>query len=166
MNNEFGCVPPDADAVRADADTAADAADTAADAGGCDGGGGGGGGEIETLRRRAEAAEAALAERVYSDALGRGLSEVCFSSDAARRGVISRIREAGLDVVDGELPGLPALLDELRRTDPGAFADRAGARFTEPISSGCPADERERIMAIRDRGERRAAIAANLSLFR
>ncbi len=157
MKNESERAAPVKDAAAGDA---ADVGAFAAAGGECC--------ELETLKRRAEAAESALAERIYSDALGAGLSEVIFSSDAARRGVISRIREAGLDVVDGELPGLPALLDEIRRTDPGAFADRAGARFTEPIQAGNADDERERerIMAIRDRGERRAAIAANLSLFR
>ncbi len=119
---------------------------------------------------RAEAAEAELLRRDYEAALSRGLSGVAFTSEAARRDIVSRIRAAGLTVRDGALAGLPELLAEIRSADAGAFCDTAPVRFTEPLSAAAPppdaAERRRSIMAIRDRGERLAAIAENLELFR
>lgn len=124
--------------------------------------------ELVMWRSRAKTAEAALAAREFDDALRRALCGMEFSSAAARRYVEERITEAGLTVCDGAIGGLDALMEEIRRDDPGVFADSGRARFTDvmsaPTEDGAPA-KKARIMAIRDREARRAAIAANLGLF-
>lgn len=126
--------------------------------------------EVEEYRLRAEAAERALFERDVRDALERGLSGVRFTSASARRDVTSRVIAAGLPLEGGALTGLGELLERFREEDPDAFADANAEmpRFTDRMDAGTEsdADARERIMAINDRSERRAAIAANLSLFR
>ena len=119
-------------------------------------------------RARAEAAERALSAREFDDAMARGLFGLEFSSLAARRYVEGRIREAGLPLSDGELDGLYELIGDICRDDPGVIVTRGQARFTEALGvdadEGVP-DKKARIMAIRDREARRAAIAANLGLF-
>lgn len=124
------------------------------------------GADFVRMKRRAEAAERALYERELSDALERGLSGIRFSSRSARRDVELRVRTAGLPLENGRLVGLDELLSSFREEDPDAFVVDDKVRFTDRMSGGGDdVDARERIMSIRDRGERRAAIAANLSLF-
>lgn len=123
-------------------------------------------------RARAEAAEARIRERETDDAIERGLKNVRFSSEAARRDIVSRIKSAGFVPEDGKLPGLDEFLENERRVDAAAFADgRAKVRFTDDMSAQRDgtvdaAEARSRIMAIKDRAERRAAIAENMDLFR
>ena len=119
------------------------------------------GADFVRMKRRAEAAERALYERELSDALERGLSGVRFSSRSARRDVELRVRTAGLPLENGRLVGLDELLSSFREEDPDAFVVDDKVRFTDRMSCvGDDVDARERIMSIRDRGERRAAIAS------
>ena len=127
--------------------------------------------DTQYWQNRALAAEAELLCREREAALERGLSSVTFTSQAARRDVVSRIRAARLPLEGGELCGLEGLLSAIKAEDAGAFSDTAPVRFTEPLSGedpagGDPSARRRLIMAIRDRAERRAAIAENIDLFK
>lgn len=129
--------------------------------------------EADAWRERAEKAERRLYERDYDDALSRGLQGVKFSSEAARRDTVARIKAAGLELSCGELVGLGGLIEEMRREDAGAFAGEGAphvkftvemnARHAGTVTASTAA--KRKIMAIRDRSERRAAIAANMDLF-
>ncbi len=146
-------VPATAEATEAAETEAAEAADT------------------QYWQNRALAAEAELLCREREAALERGLEGVTFTSQAARRDVVSRIRAARLPLEGGELCGLGGLLSAIKAEDAGAFSDTAPVRFTEPLSGevpagGDPSARRRLIMAIRDRAERRAAIAENIDLFK
>ena len=121
---------------------------------------------VDEWRRRALLAERAIYERELEAALCEALGEYEFSSKAARAYVMSRAQMAGLKVSCGELEGLGELLAEIMADDPDAFSAKERAHFTSEASD----DDAEpltkaSIMSIRERGERRAAIAANRNLF-
>lgn len=114
-----------------------------------------------------------ISARDFNDALRVALDGVKFTSAAARRDVESQIRAAGLTAKDGAILGLQDLLGQIREKDATAFADEDGERDSkkprfaqhQPHDAGSGAMTVEQIMAIKDRAQRRAAIAENLDLF-
>ena len=121
-------------------------------------------------------AQAQIYERDFSDALKAELESVKFSSEAARRDVMSQIKAAELKLKDGKILGLSDLIEQIKKDDASAFVDEAQqqneanrARFTQPAKPGSGAKfgsmTKDEIMAIKDRGERRAAIAQHMDLF-
>ena len=143
--------------------------------------------DLETMKRdlanwqkKAEEAEknaqAQIYERDFSDALKAELESVKFSSEAAKRDVMSQIKAAELKLKDGKILGLSDLIEQIKKDDASAFVDEAQqqneanrARFTQPAKPGSGAKfgsmSKDDIMNIRDAKERQAAIAENSHLF-
>lgn len=110
--------------------------------------------DLETMKRdladwqkKAEEAEknaqAQIYERDFSDALKAELESVKFSSEAAKRDVMSQIKAAELKLKDGKILGLSDLIEQIKKTDASAFVDEAQerleqnkARFTQPAKPG------------------------------
>lgn len=121
-------------------------------------------------------AQAQIYERDFSDALKAELESVKFSSEAAKRDVMSQIKAAELKLKDGKILGLNDLLEQIKKNDATAFVDEqqeqlegSRAKFTTPQKPGSGAKfasmTKDEIMAIKDRSERRAAIAQHMDLF-
>ena len=134
--------------------------------------------ELAEWKKKAEDAEknaqAQIYERDFNDALKAELESVKFSSDAAKRAIMAEIKDAGLKLKDGKILGLSDLITQMREKDASAFVDekqaeaqRNAARFTAPAGRQATPGSmtKDEIMAIKDRGERRAAIAQNMGLF-
>lgn len=134
--------------------------------------------EIATWKQRAKEAEenakAQIYERDYADTLKSELESVKFTSEAAKRDVISQIKASNLPLKDGKIMGLSDFIENIKSSDASAFVDErqekleAGkARFTtiEHSSGGIPQLSKKEIMNIKDSTERQNAIANNLGLF-
>lgn len=131
--------------------------------------------QLKDWQTKAENAEkdfaAKLEQRDFDDALKGAMEEYKFTSEAAKRAVMSEIREAGLKVKDGKILGLNDLVDSIKNKDASAFVDDGNppAKFTQRMGNpgGNPtgAITKEDIMKITDRDARRAAIANNMNLF-
>lgn len=83
--------------------------------------------ELADWKKKAEDAEkdysAKIYERDFSDALKTELESVKFSSDAAKRAVMSEIKESGLKLKDGKILGLSDLIGQIKERDASAFVD-------------------------------------------
>lgn len=103
--------------------------------------------EMERESLRADSAEASLREArgtiaqleydgAVQDAVGKlGLK---FSSKAARRDFIARLKEENLPVENGTLVGLDEFVQAQRAADPCAFTtDRPVPQFVAPAGLGC-----------------------------
>lgn len=134
--------------------------------------------ELDRWKQTAEDAKAdferKLYDRDFSDALNSEMEAYKFTSEAAKRDVMSQIKAAELRLKDGKILGLSDLVEQIKKTDASAFVDEqqerlesSRARFTQPISQrgGGTGKTKDEIMAIKDRSERRAAIAQNMHLF-
>lgn len=132
--------------------------------------------QLNDWKSKAENAErdyqAKLEERDFRDALTAAMEGYKFSSEAAKRAVMDEIKGAGLKLKDGKILGLNDLVDTIKERDASAFVDDSNpsVKFTQRMGGGGgnPAGgamSRADIMAIKDRTERRAAIAKNLHLF-
>lgn len=118
-------------------------------------------------------AQAQLYERDFADALKTEFEGIKFSSEAAKRAIMAEVKEAGLKLKDGKILGLNDLLSQMKEKDASAFVDDAQqqaqqnmARFTAPKKANSSGTmSKDEIMAIKDRGERRTAIAQNMHLF-
>lgn len=136
--------------------------------------------ELNNWKQKAETAakdyEQKIYERDFSDALKTELESVKFSSDAAKRAVMSEIKESGLKLKDGKILGLSDLIGQIKERDASAFVDekqeqarQQAARFTVPgtgkSTGGSGTTTKKDIMSIKDPTERQAAIAENLGLF-
>ena len=139
--------------------------------------------DIETMRTqlkewetKANNAEkdylAKLEARDFEDALKAAMEGYKFTSEAARKTVMSEVKGAGLKLKDGKILGLADLMDSIKESDASAFVDEGNppAKFTQRIGNpgGNPAENavtKADIMGIKDRAERRAAIAKNMHLF-
>lgn len=136
--------------------------------------------QLAEYKKKAEDAEkdrdAKLYERDFMDALKAELEGVKFTSEAAKRSVMSDIKEAGLKLKDGKILGLNDLISQMKEKDASAFVDEkqeqleAGRAkpFTGPLNSnGGSAKKmtREEIVGMKDMTARRQAIAENLSQF-
>ena len=118
-------------------------------------------------------AQAQIYERDFADALKAEFEGIKFSSEAAKRAIMTEVKEAGLKLKDGKILGLNDLIGQMKEKDASAFVDDAQqqiqqnmARFTAPKKTGSSGTmNKDEIMAIKDRSERRAAIAQNMHLF-
>lgn len=137
--------------------------------------------ELATWKKKAEDAEEnakkQIYERDFSDALKTELESIEFTSDAAKRDVMSQIKEAGLKLKDGKILGLSDLIGQIKKTDVSAFVDKEQqqmeqnkARFTDSMNNQV-GDAKfgtmtiKDIMDIKDPKERQDAIAKNLHVF-
>lgn len=136
-------------------------------------------GELDAWKRKAEEAEENAKQQIYArdfaDALKAELESVKFTSEAAKRDVVSQIEKAGLKLRDGKILGLTDLIAQIKKADSSAFVDEQQeqleqdkARFTTSMSNqrGVVGNMTKRdIMAIKDPVERQQKIAENMSLF-
>ena len=134
--------------------------------------------ELSDWKKKAEDAEkdaqAKLYERDFADALKTEFEGIKFSSEAAKRAIMTEVKDAGLKLKDGKILGLNDLIAQMKEKDASAFADdeqikaqQNAARFTQPIGKQNQGGNmtKEQIEAIKDTSERQAAIANNLHLF-
>lgn len=134
--------------------------------------------ELSGWKKKAEDAEkdaqAKLYERDFADALKTEFEGIKFSSGAAKRAIMTEVRDAGLKLKDGKILGLNDLIAQMKEKDASAFVDdeqikaqQNAARFTQPIGKQNQGGNmtKEQIEAIKDTSERQAAIANNLHLF-
>lgn len=136
--------------------------------------------ELATWKKKAEEAEKNAQKQIYdrdfSDALKTELEGYKFTSDAAKRDVMSQIKAAELKLKDGKILGLSDLIEQIKKNDATAFVDdqqqqleQNRARFTTPMgnnSQGTGTMTKADIMAIKDPTERQSKIAENINLFR
>lgn len=103
--------------------------------------------DLNDWKAKAEQAEKdyneQLYKRDYDDALGKYLSGIKFTSEAARKSVAAEAREAALKLKDGKILGLGDLIEQIRERDSSAFVDekKAGleenkAKFTDRSDGG------------------------------
>lgn len=132
--------------------------------------------QLKDWQTKAENAEkdyqAKLEARDFDDALKVAMEGYKFTSEAAKKAVMSEVRGAGLKLKDGKILGLNDLMDSIKTADASAFVDEGNpsAKFTQRMGGGGsdPAGgtvTKADIMSIKDRTERRAAIAKNMHLF-
>lgn len=134
--------------------------------------------EIADWKKKAKDAEemytAKIHEREFEDALKAELDNVKFSSEAAKRSVMTDIKAAGLKLIDGKILGLKDLLNQMKEKDASAFVDESEekvknnmATFTSQVNKNQHGTlTKNDILSIKDATERQAAIAANINLFR
>lgn len=89
-----------------------------------------------------------LAERDYSDAIGKAIAEanegkgLKFSSKSARAAFEAALREKKLELKDGALTDFDKFVEEQKKADPDAFAsDKPAARFAGPVGVGGKPDD-------------------------
>lgn len=134
--------------------------------------------EVAEAKKKAEEAEKTLKdqleERDYNDALKACFAGVKFSSAAAKTAVMEQIRKQDLKRDGDKLLGFDDAIKAAREADPDAFAPEEdpdtppAAKVTTKLGGGQTGkkyNSKDEIMAIKDTVERRAAIAANMSLF-
>lgn len=135
--------------------------------------------ERDEWKKKAEDAEkdynAKIAEREKADLLKDAFANIKFSSEAAKKSIMTQISES-VQVKNGRLIGFNDLLDEAKKNDATAFVDEVveklnenKPKFTEVKKNNNGSDapmSRSDIMKIKDASERQAAIARNLSEFR
>lgn len=99
--------------------------------------------ERDEWKTKAETAEkdyaAKIEERDFNDALVKALSGEKFTSDFARTGIISMIKEKGLKREGEKILGLDDYMTELRESQKDAFAQTdapAAPTFTVPTTKG------------------------------
>lgn len=134
--------------------------------------------ELAEANKRAKEAEDALKtqleERDYNDALKACFAGVKFSSASAGAAIMEQIKKQGLKRDGDKLLGFEDAIKKAREADPDAFAPEDDpdapppAKVTQKLGGsaiGKKYSSKDEIMAIKDTAERRAAIAANMSLF-
>ena len=136
--------------------------------------------ELDTWKQKAETAENDYKQKIYdrdfSDALKTEMESIKFSSEAAKKAVMTEIKESGLKLKDGKILGLSDLIGQIKERDASAFVDeqsekakQQAARCTTPgtgrSTGGTGIMTKDDIMKIKDPSERQAAIAQNLNLF-
>ena len=135
--------------------------------------------EIDKYKKAAEDSEknfkAELEKRDYNDAIDKKLSEIKFSSEAAKRAFKNDLIENPLQLRNGAVVGFDDVLKQAKESVPSAFVDEQKenleqnkAKFTTATKDnggGSNAKTKEEIMAIKDASERQAAIRENISLF-
>ena len=133
--------------------------------------------EIAEWKEKAENAEKDFKQKLYDrdfeDALNEAVNEIKFTSNAAKSTVMNQLKESGIKLIDGKIVGLNDVLKGIKEKDPEAFvnekqeqAEQSKAKFVDKMNNnGGSTVTKESIMAIKDRGERRKAIAENMALF-
>lgn len=88
--------------------------------------------ELESWKQKAAAAEEdarqKLYERDFNDALKTEFESIKFSSEAAKRAIMSEVKEAGLKLKDGKILGLNDLISQMKEKDASAFVDESQQR--------------------------------------
>ena len=133
--------------------------------------------EIDDWKDKATKAEteynAKMAEHEKQELLKEAFADVKFTSESAKKAIMSQISD-GVTVKNGRLIGFNDLLEDARKSDASAFVDEKQenlesnkAKFTDKMNNGGKTGTmtKDEIMQIKDKGERQAAIAKNLSLF-
>lgn len=104
-------------------------------------------GELEEWKKKAAEAETnaqkQIYERDFADALKTEMEAYKFTSEAARRDVMSQIKAAELKLKDGKILGLSDLVNQIKESDASAFVDEGQqklengkARFTTQRKTG------------------------------
>ena len=110
-----------------------------------------------------------IAERDYNDALRVEVDKLKFTSAAAKRDLMSYLKDKKLSAENGKIIGFSDAVDLYKAENPDALATDGNPKpkFTEPNEGGKPGSglSKADILKISDRAERRAAIAQNLHLF-
>ena len=133
--------------------------------------------ERDEWKMKAENAEkeysAKEAEREKQELLKEAFDGVEFTSESAKKAIMAQISES-VSVKNGKLIGFNDLLEDAKKNDASAFVNKeqenleqGKARFTDKMNNGGKTGTmtKDEIMQIKDKGERQAAIAKNLSLF-
>lgn len=128
--------------------------------------------EIEKYKTEVEKVKAeslkAIEERDLQDALEKALSEIKFTSNIAREGIMTKLKQSGLKVSDGKVMGLDDYIGKFKTEHPDAFVnDSEGKKavFTEKMGGTSKSLTKEEIMAIKDTQERQKAMKENFHLF-
>ena len=92
--------------------------------------------QIDDWKEKAKAAEDdyknQLYDRDFNDALKAEMEQYKFSSESAKRAIMSEVKDAGLKLKDGKILGLGDLMAQIKERDASAFqADGGGAKFTD-----------------------------------
>lgn len=135
--------------------------------------------ERDEWKKKAEDAEkeysAKEAEREKQELLKEAFAEIEFTSESAKKAIMSQISES-VSVKNGKLIGFNDLLEDAKKNDASAFVDKVQqdleqnkARFTGPMNNQNGNNNgnltKKDIMAIKDPVERQQKIAENMSLF-
>ena len=134
--------------------------------------------ERDEWKKKAEDAEkeysAKEAEREKQELLKEAFADIEFTSTAAKNAIMAQIGE-NVSVKNGKLIGFNDLLEDAMKNDASAFVNKEQqnleqnkAKFTDKMNNQSGKSgtmTKDEIMQIKDRGERQAAIAKNLSLF-
>lgn len=128
----------------------------------------------DAWKKKAEDAEkeyaGKLAEREKNDLINEAMKDIKFTSESAKKAIISQISE-NVSVKNGKLIGFNDLLEDARKNDAGAFvnekAENNKAQFTsqKSVQTGSNTLTKDQIMQIKDAGERQKAIRENIGLF-
>lgn len=90
--------------------------------------------QIEEWKTKAADAEKEfqrqIEERDFNDALREEMDQYKFTSEAAKKAIMSEIKEAGLKLKDGKILGLGDLIDQIRAKDTAIASDKEPAKFT------------------------------------
>lgn len=94
------------------------------------------------MKEQEEAHNKELYDRDFKDALNAAVSNIKFSSEAAKKSVIADIKASGLKLIDGKIMGLNDFIASCREKDASAFIDEQQeslknnqARFSRPIET-------------------------------
>lgn len=130
--------------------------------------------EIATWKKKAEDAEAEfnakLEAKAFDEALSDAVKDYEFSSAAAKKAVMAELKES-VSFKNGKLYGVSDAIKDIQGRDASAFVEKNvannAARFTTPSNTAAKDGSMTKsdIMAIKDRTERRAAMAKNFHLF-
>ena len=102
--------------------------------------------ELGEYKKKVEEMEAdhkrALYERDFSDALKNEISNIKFSSEAAKKSIMAEVQAAGLTLVDGKIMGFNDFIANCKEKDASAFVDEQTenlqnnkASFTRPMNN-------------------------------
>lgn len=140
--------------------------------------------DFDTITRERDEwkTKAEKAEKDYSDKMAahekqellkEAFADIEFTSESAKKAIMAQISE-DVTVKNGKLIGFNDLLETAKKNDATAFVDKQQqelnnnrAQFSTPKNPKSNGEQitREDIMGIKDRNERRAAIAKNMNLF-
>lgn len=104
-------------------------------------------GELESWKKKAAEAEANAQQQIYdrdfADALKSEMESYKFTSEAAKRDVMSQIKAAELKLKNGKILGLGDLVAQIKEADASAFVDeqqqnmeKNKAKFTSQHNTG------------------------------
>ena len=130
--------------------------------------------ERDEWKRKAEDAEkdynSKIAEREKADLLREAFADIKFSSEAAKRAIMSQVAES-VTVRNGKLIGFNDLLNELKESDASAFVTEQQENHPQFAPAQRKGKEggsltKKDIDAIKDPVERQKQIAANIELYK